>query len=220
MKKIFTVLAILLFTGAAQAQFTVAPNPVYTGGAPSTVLICKAFFKNTALTGDSFTWVRFQNLPSGWSSQICDVITCWGDAKDSSSFYMAAGDSNIIDVNISPNNNPGHTLVKLYIYQKGNRAGGDTVYYYANAFANGTPKMSTSKEFVFYPNPAQDVLTFRYDAKSGARIDIFNIIGNKVKTVNHTGYTTTISIEDLPAGMYIIKVFENGKVITKTFTKN
>ncbi|MBP6303635.1 MAG: T9SS type A sorting domain-containing protein [Bacteroidia bacterium] len=218
-KKLLFAIATLLVTGASFAQFSITPNPSNGRGSKDGIIKCDGKIKNNSTTDSMFTWIRFQNLPSGWTSQICDPITCWSDAVDSSTFELKTGDSNILYMQFNPNTNYGSTTAKIYIYAVGKRSMGDTIYYNAETWAVSSRAVS-SKELSFYPNPAQTEINFRYDAKNPVRGEIYNIIGNKVKSFSHNTFITSVNIEDLPKGMYIVRMYDGNKTITKSFNKN
>lgn len=218
-KKLLFAFATLLLTGAAFAQFTVTPNPSNGRASKDGIIKCDGMIKNTSLTDSIFTWIRFQNLPTGWTSQICDPVTCWSDGVDSNTFELKTGDSNVLYIQFNPNGIYGSTNAKVFVYAQGKRSLGDTIYYNAETWAVSSRAVS-SKELSFYPNPAQTEINFRYDAKNPVRAEIYNIIGNKVKSFSHNSFITSVNIENLPKGMYIVRMYDGNKTITKTFNKN
>jgi hypothetical protein len=80
---------------------------------------------------------------------------------------------------------------------------------------------SVSSEYIIYPNPATDRITIQ-NLNAGALgvvpspqlVEIFDMSGRK----RRTGYTgndnNTFSVSGLPAGMYLIRVSENGRIKT------
>lgn len=74
-------------------------------------------------------------------------------------------------------------------------------------------------EVSFYPNPAKDVITFKYNSGKTAEIYVYNVLGSRVKTFSHTGTETVINITDLQKGLYFIRFTEGNSVISKSFTK-
>jgi hypothetical protein len=77
-----------------------------------------------------------------------------------------------------------------------------------------------NKDFSFYPNPAKDELVLKYNSKENFQVEIFNILGSKVKTFSLYGGQTTVNIQDLESGIYFLRFKDDGKTISKTFTKN
>ena len=71
-----------------------------------------------------------------------------------------------------------------------------------------------------YPNPFKDKITFKYNAVEA--IDLFNIVGEKVKhfelPANET--KTEIDLSDISTGVYFIRTYKEGEVIeTKKIVK-
>jgi hypothetical protein len=56
-----------------------------------------------------------------------------------------------------------------------------------------------------FPNPTKDWLTVTYD-NLPAKIQLFNITGSLLKTVEPTAMQSTIDVSDLSAGIYFVKV--------------
>ena len=72
------------------------------------------------------------------------------------------------------------------------------------AHANGL------KTAVVYPNPGQDVLNIHTGLKN-AYVEVYDASGRQVHGQALTGGVTTIHAEAWPAGMYVWKVYANGK---------
>ena len=73
---------------------------------------------------------------------------------------------------------------------------------------------------VFYPNPVKDVLNVRFPQKGHHTVRVFNIIGEKIseKTVYDTEIVT-LNLSEVQRGMYFVSFEMNGKIVTKTFSK-
>ncbi len=68
-----------------------------------------------------------------------------------------------------------------------------------------------------YPNPAQNILNVDLATTGTATVSIVNLVGQSVKEVSVNQLKNTINISDLSAGMYMLKVSQNGKVYTNKF---
>ncbi|KGO93866.1 hypothetical protein Q767_14435 [Flavobacterium enshiense DK69] len=64
-----------------------------------------------------------------------------------------------------------------------------------------------------YPNPANDVLHITTSANEIKTIAIYDVMGKEV--FNTTTANETINITSLNAGVYIIKITEEGKTATR-----
>jgi len=61
--------------------------------------------------------------------------------------------------------------------------------------------------FSIAPNPARDIIAVGSDANLfGSEIDIYNVIGSKMKSSTFTNSPTEVSISDLSNGIYFVRV--------------
>jgi hypothetical protein len=76
-------------------------------------------------------------------------------------------------------------------------------------------EMNNKTTFNIYPNPNNGE-QISITGKEINSIEILNIQGQLIKTVEVNKDSTLINLEDLPKGLYFVKVlFENGKVLTE-----
>ena len=80
-----------------------------------------------------------------------------------------------------------------------------------------TPSVDFDPQLEIYPNPAADNITIISPQK--AIIEIININGRILKTVNIVKLNTTINLENLPGGVYIIRATGVRSVELKKFVK-
>lgn len=72
----------------------------------------------------------------------------------------------------------------------------------------------SSSNLSVYPNPANEAITI--SAPQGSSIDVYSYLGVKVKTANKISEPFTLSVSDLPNGIYIVSVdSDNGRMIQK-----
>ena len=73
-----------------------------------------------------------------------------------------------------------------------------------------------------FPNPATDKIYFRSESYIILEVEIYDILGQKLKTYNYGSGTKegTLDIADLEDGIFIVqmKTFQ-GNIISKTFKK-
>ena len=77
-------------------------------------------------------------------------------------------------------------------------------------------KESVEHKLVLFPNPSSGEVTVEYNlADTGGILEIFNSIGELVKTVllNANEQRKTFTMEGSPNGVYTVKVIGNGKYI-------
>ena len=70
-----------------------------------------------------------------------------------------------------------------------------------------------------YPNPAIDVLNISSQSTINT-VEIFNVLGQKVITMQVEDTSTEINVSNLNAGIYLIKYEINNSTSTKKFVKN
>ncbi|MFZ4798718.1 MAG: T9SS type A sorting domain-containing protein [Bacteroidia bacterium] len=231
MKRIYTIIiSVLLLTNFAKAQnFTVNPK---SGKAQGSSLKDKVevivTFTNNAMdaTDTAFAWEVIEaNMPSTWSSQICDPFTCL-EGSGKLGFKSNFIKSNVVGNNTGSfvldffsNGNQGLGLLKVLI--KSVKTGhSDTITAEGKVWTVAVKEAKQNKEFSFYPNPAKDELYLKYFSKESFQVEIYNILRSKVKTFTLNGGQANVNIEELSNGIYFLRFKDDEKVISKTFTKN
>jgi hypothetical protein len=70
-----------------------------------------------------------------------------------------------------------------------------------------------------YPNPVTSELTVRLKEEGQADVAIYNILGQKVQQTTIYDVENTVPVADLSAGLYVLKVTQNGRTHTIKITK-
>lgn len=70
-----------------------------------------------------------------------------------------------------------------------------------------------------YPNPTNDKVTIDLKNEGNASIQLFNILGQEVKTINAYNNKVEVNVSDLHSGIYIIRVEQNNKTYTTKIMK-
>ncbi len=232
---LFTILFCALSLLASSQIFTLTPKNVLGSGAntSSKDLICN--IKNNSLNGvDSFfKWTVLANdLPTAWDISFCDPSNCYPASQ------VTAGNMHVCQINkggtgqmkatYSFNNVGGSSNIKVHLesYRRNATNTADTVTYsdtvtfVVNAWMTGVNQVNRSNEINFYPNPVKDQLNFKYASNGSITIDIYNIIGVKVKSFTHDGNATLVNISDLQNGVYFLRVKDGGNSYSKQFVKS
>ena len=232
MKKISTIIiTLLVLTNFVVAQnFTIIPK---VGKGQASTLKDKieviVNFTNNAIdaTDTAFSWEVIElNMPTTWTAQICDPFTCIEGSgklgfKSSFSKGTAVGNNTgFFSLDFFSNGNSGNGIMKVAI--KSVKTGfTDTITAEGKVWLVSVKEtVKQNKDFSFYPNPAKDELVLKYNSKENFQVEIFNILGSKVKTFSLYGGQTTVNIQDLESGIYFLRFKDDGKTISKTFTKN
>ena len=69
-----------------------------------------------------------------------------------------------------------------------------------------------------YPNPVTSELTVNTNS-SEYQVNIYSITGALIRTMNNCSNTTRINVEDLPCGVYVIRLTDGNNVETSRFIK-
>ncbi|OYU94452.1 MAG: hypothetical protein CFE21_15705 [Bacteroidetes bacterium B1(2017)] len=225
MKKLILIFAAFCSLQVALAQ-SVSFNPkVSKGQGPNGnfQIDAKSIFTNTS-SDTVFEWQVLDIVsPSGWEFGMCDPFNCITNLAigNTSTFNLATGKSGEFKGDFAPNGKPGNGKAIVYVYSKKNPSTiNDTIEFQINAWVTAVKEVQNNKEFSFYPNPAKDRLNIKYATKEGISIDIYNVLGSKMKTIMHTGFETEINIGDLQNGIYFIRFKDGNQTISKPFTKS
>ena len=91
--------------------------------------------------------------------------------------------------------------------------------YNANAVSNPTGLFDVKENLstYFYPNPATENL--HLTLAQNLEIDFVNILNISGQKVKEFAAVTTISVQDLPNGLYFIQVVSNKNTFTQKFIK-
>ncbi len=70
----------------------------------------------------------------------------------------------------------------------------------------------TNETYKVYPNPVKDVLTI--EGENIEQVNVYNTMGQLVKSVNSNDNTVNVNVNDLQNGMYIVNVIDANGVIS------
>jgi len=76
----------------------------------------------------------------------------------------------------------------------------------------------TVGDFNIYPNPTTNVLNISSDATIN-RANVYNLLGQQVKTFDVNSNRTALNVSDLESGIYLVKITSGSKQISKKFIK-
>ncbi len=84
-----------------------------------------------------------------------------------------------------------------------------------------TETQAQNVEMNIYPNPAKEQITVSLSSftNENVNIEVFNTVGSVVFQGQAQGEQTELDIQFLPAGFYIIRCANEGKVVSKRFVK-
>ncbi len=225
MKKYILICIAVLGIKATQAQrITITPKDQTVSGPNSADFKANCGIKNNSTdpTDNQFVWTFLNfNKVSGWQINLCDPFECRMDvnASESHQFILDNGESGLFYGDFIPNGIDGNSSVTVIVKSTKNPANADTAVMTATAWVTGMKEVNKAKSVSFFPNPVKEQMTIKFQASQPLNVDIYNILGVKVKTFVHEGPSTQITTGDLQNGVYFIRFTENGKMYTKQFIK-
>lgn len=159
-----------------------------------------------------FRWRLLSNdLMPQWDAALCDLNKCYISIPDSGQMDPAIPGIKdaFFSLTLSLNGIPGSGKLKLFVFEIGDEANGDTVIFSINSIALPTlleesTAFNSEKTSPVYPNPITNYL------KVEASVEVYNLAGNLM------GKGSNIPTTNWPSGVYLVK-FSNGiqKVIKK-----
>jgi hypothetical protein len=178
---------------------------------------------NSAAQADSMiSWsiVTFE-IPTGWQFDFCDPYDCVVNlgANSSSTFKLKKGVSGPLKGQFYTKGIPGYATVKIRLAYANGAHNADTITLFAQGWATGLNTVKKQSVVSFFPNPAKDAITLKYETTNAIDVIVYNVLGAKVKSFKHSSNETTLNISDLEKGLYFIRFSDNGNVISKSFTK-
>jgi hypothetical protein len=225
MNKFFTFTFALLFSSASFAQnfeFNPSGKTVnFWGPSSSFEHVGHAYIKNVQ-GSTAFTWKRVvvsPNTPAQWSSAICDNISCWDVGVGRNNIVIAEGDSSLLDLHVYPAATPGSGTISIAVWTGTDSANADTIVYNLNAWPASVNNVKKDEKLLVYPNPARGSITLSFETSETVKVEIYDVLGKLVKTGYHSTRTSSINIEDLHVGLYVIRVYEKDQTYSKTFKK-
>lgn len=200
-----------------------------SGAATEFEVACENHVKNMSGTGDSLIWIRtILDAPSAWQVAVCDENACYPPNFSTKAFVSLNNETSLMKVLFRPNGTAGTGVVKIHVYAKSDSANVNNTAYYVFNTTTGTSvdKMQDIKDVFMYPTPVREnmYVLFNPNLKPN-RIDVFNVLGQKVKTfpvqLERSNARVELQLSDLDKGMYFVRVYQLGsnQVITRQFTK-
>ena len=76
-----------------------------------------------------------------------------------------------------------------------------------------------SNSIALYPNPANDVINVQCTMNNVQGVEVIDVYGKVINTINVTDNPTRINVSGLASGMYFVRVTTEEGTVTKTFVK-
>ena len=136
---------------------------------------------------------------------------CWFDEAEGIEQTGAVGDGDI-QLDVTGLENGDHTVS---IYLAGSTVSAPQTYAFLN---NLDVDENESTSLVVYPNPATDRLTIE-SAEVIRQCEIYDLTGQLIETLENASERMEISVEALPAGIYVVRLVTDKFTPTRWFVK-
>jgi hypothetical protein len=225
MKKLILLFALSSLTQIGFSQGVTMNPKVANGGAPnsSDKNISVVITNNTTdSTDNQFTWFILEVAKqNGWTIDFCDPANCIVNVGVGTQFDFSLnkGAVGIMKADFYYNGVSGSGSLTAVVRSKKNPSNADTATFNATAWVTSVNEASSAKNIALYPNPVKNQLGISYQSTNELHMDIYNVLGVKVKSFTYTNTSGLIDISDLQNGVYFVRFADGGKSFTKQFTK-
>lgn len=209
---------------AQNTSFTLSTKDAKGQGPNSMFMLeAKSIFTNisTEPTDTMFRWkILSITMPTGWEFGMCDPLNCLTNVKvdDDGFFSIKPDNQGEFKGDFVPNNVSGIGTARVLINSVKFPEMFDTLTYTVNAWVTSVKEVNKSKEISVFPNPAKERVTIKYQTKETVAVEVYNVLGTRVKTIYHNGLESEINIGDLKNGVYFIRFKDGNQTISKQIT--
>lgn len=240
MKKQLLSLAFIATLGVAQAQnttspsYTTNPSPIIdgTGAVTLTFDLSQTALAASAFSGDVYIYTGIDILPKNAAAPVTwqHVRRAWGDVANDATYKLTAGATDMYTYTM-PNLRVFYgigadtaivTMNFVLRNAAGDKQAGDLKLNVTQGTPTGIIKVKSNElSLSVAPNPVNDVMKISFNniANEKASLVLVNVVGQAVISMNEVQETTTLSVRDLPAGVYFLKMSIGDKQITKKVVK-
>lgn len=219
MKRFFTIIALFVcFNGFSQSIFrpAIAFNEHFCSEPD---IIVHSTFVNK-FSSNKLRFVRISNvLTNTWTSAYCDCELCRDVTTDTADFMIPVGDSCTTSAHFYPANKKGLGAVQIKIFDTANASVFVIGEYRATCWGLSASFMDNNK-IELYPNPSNSSLNLSFGSLEPYIINIITADGKLLMRKKVDGLNHNIDISSFEAGLYSIKIENEGKLYFARFIKN
>lgn len=165
---------------------------------------------NNAKTTRTFNWERVTvDITPGWSTTVCDLITCWAPSVSKGTIEIPAATKVTMLLDVFPEKIVGSAFVKMKLTEKAS-SGKETVGRYRfNTNTINTAEIDANN-LKLYPNPTTEYFVLDGNAPL-TEVQVVSMDGKVMKTFPYV-QNDIYEVSDMPNGAYMISLNgENGK---------
>lgn len=220
-----TILAILFFLHlglylTAQNTFHLSSTFATQQGNISKEVTPAVTIRNLSNRAIQLHWeIKKTNLSDGWQVVVCDH-QCHTSLTTEHTFSLDANQLlHDFRVSFRPNGKEGIGTLELEVYDVNNPTARKTITF--SGAAHGV--ISSSNQFEkktaapqIFPNPAIEFISIKDATEQVKTIEIYNVVGRKLQTIQVHQSDEQYDISRLPTGMYMIRMLDAKGAIVRT----
>lgn len=215
MKVGLAVIFVMATTFVFGQSYTITPDDSIVDIAPFNDLTHFTIQQNN-ITGNGMilSWQQISvSVPVGWTAFLCDNGTCFTNFPLSGTMdTVGVGEYGFLSVGIDPTNILGTALIRYSVWDVNTPNQRDTLTWIITA--NGSMAISETEDpnsFTVFPTVADNQIILQTDCETLKSYFVFDASGKIVSTGNILSAHTTISVQDLPNGVYFISMADSKK---------
>jgi hypothetical protein len=229
MKRVISIIGLLISTQFAFAQSLVATGDVYFAGDPITNIQHHVDVKNISNKGITVICQKTilsspLTLPTWAGASYCFAGNCYSSASTTPSstallgsgqtFSYANNDLEAFSGYYDPAETTGITTVEYCFYDEINPSD-NTCIIITYEISSASALNEINRISNFYPNPAKEIVYIDYYLNKQASLVVMDILGNVVKTIKLSeGGTQKLDVSDFAKGIYFGNVLVNSEIVT------
>lgn len=219
-KTLLFIFALLFTLQTGTAQLTITATTVdETLDVGIQKEMMAVYITNTSTT-DAVTvqWNRIENMPEGWQSFVCDKELCYLPTADTGTFSLDPEEEAFMKVTATAMSE-GSGTVTIDMFDTANAEDAVQTVFNMNAVLTDVDDIDV-ENIRIYPNPASDYIKIS-NPEGIESMELYNLIGKKVRSFNVGSSNSTFNISNLPKGMYLIRLLDddNDVLTTKRISK-
>ncbi len=178
---------------------------------------------NNGMLSKDFYWVRTINeISDHWTSAVCIGEHCFLESVGKRSLTINPGDTIDLSVHLYTNAKNGDTAsisISIWDADQTMEFASVTTTFSGSLISAIKDHYDESFNIVIAPNPVQDYVTFKGDMSKVNKIDVYNLLGSKMRTFNDM--QSRYNVSDLSEGIYLVRFQDrNGRTLrTSRMTK-
>ena len=195
------------------------------------IMVLRLINNDSLVSGriDTIYWSFINNgvANTPWVYNFCDFANCFypPSLPTGQTDYLVSGKGSggAFTLTIAHYNKVQSAIMSIRVWDKKDINNPDTIYFVVNVLKAGIEKTGLPPSSVsLYPNPSTDYINLKVNEQGFEPITavFYNTLGKRVSEQSISPGTTSLSVFDLPKGIYIISLRDkSGKEAIKQLIK-